>query len=448
MTFEEFKSAVINAAKDNKLEDYEIYYSESSGTSVEVFKEEIKEYATDSSLGVCFKCIVDGKTGYAATENISEDDALRIVANAIDNARSIENDELSFIHKKGDEYAHLPAMDKYVPTGKELTAAAFAIQKASYAADERVVDGTQSDAAHVEVKYALINSNGLDLMDEASFDYAVSMAIVEDGGEKYDGFEVKSLDIRKLDAEAVAKEAVKKAVSTIGAGDVATGKYKGILKNEVMYTFLSTYSQVFFGEAAQKGLSLLKGKEGEAVAAPFITLTDDPMEESAKVKRTFDGEGVATFKKNVIENGVLRTLLYNLKSANTAGVKSTGNGSKASYTSPVSTSTYSFYINAGDKSEEELCEMVGDGVMVTSISGLHAGANAITGDFSLLSEGFLIKDGKKGAPIKNFTISGNFFSLLKDIKVLGSDFKFSSSMGATRCGSPSVLLDEINVAGK
>lgn len=448
MTFEEFKTAVITAAKDNGLKDYEIYFTESSGTSVEVFKDEIKEYASDSSLGICFKCIVNGKTGYAATENLSEEDALMIVANAIDNAGSIENDEPSFIHKKGDNYAVCPAAGNYSPSGKELTAAAFAIQKAAYAADSRVADGTQSSTGHVEEKFALINSNGLDLMDEASFDYAVSMALVEDNGEKYDGFEVRSLDLRTLDAEAVAGKAVEKAVSTIGASNVPTGKYRGILKNEVMYTFLSTYSQVFFGEAAQKGLSLLKGREGEVIAAPFVTLTDDPMEESSMIKRTFDGEGVATVKKNVIENGILKTLLYNLKSASVAGCKSTGNGSKTSYTAPVSTSTYSFYINSGEKSEEELCEMVGNGVMVTSISGLHAGANPITGDYSLLSEGFLIKDGKKDAPIKNFTISGNFFSLLKDIKVLGSDFKFSSSMGSARCGSPSVLLDEINVAGE
>lgn len=449
MTFEEFKTAVINTAKENNLTEYEIYYTESTGLSVSVFKQEIKEYTNENSLGVCFKCIIDGKTGYAATENISEEDAVGMVVRAIDNAKSIENDEICFIHKKGDTYAILPELDESNPSGKELTQAAFTIQNSAYAADKRVIDGTRSTSGHASVKYALINSNGLDLSNEASFDYGVSLVILEEGDEKYNAFEVQTVsDITKANLEDIAKKAVKNGVETIGAKEISSGKYKAILNNEVMYTLLETYSSVFYGEAAQKGLSLLKGKEGEMIASELITITDDPMSKDAPVMRTFDDEGVATFKKNVIENGKLCTLLYNLKSANTAGVKSTGNGSKASYTSPVGTSPFSFSINPGDTSEEELCKLVGDGVMITSISGLHAGANPITGDFSLLSEGFTISEGKKAAPIKNFTISGNFFSLLKDIKVLGSDFKYSAAMEYSRFGSPSVMLDEISVAGK
>lgn len=449
MNFEDFKQAVITAAQEKQLSDYEIYYSTSSGLDVSIFKREVKEYSTSSSLGVCFRCIINGKTGYAATENISAEDAKSIVERAIENAGSIENEEKTFIHGKGDTYAQLEPVVDTNPSGKKLTALALVLQDTIYAADSRVTDGTESVVGHEKVAYALYNSNGLDLKDEAVFSYAVGEVIVEADGEKYSAFAVEKIDDDNPDLKKIADKAVEDAVATIGADSLPSGKYKGILNNEVMYTFLSTYASVFYAEAAQKGMSLLKGKEGEQIAADFVTLTDDPLESTANIKRTFDGEGVATFKKNVIENGKLKTLLYNLKSANTAGVRSTGNGSKASYTSPVGTSIYSFYINPGNTSEEELCAMVGDGVMVTSISGLHAGANAVTGDFSLLSEGFLIKDGKKAAPIKNFTISGNFFSLLKDIKVLGSDFKFSSSsMGSARCGSPSALFEEIAIAGK
>lgn len=449
MTFEEFKKAVIDAAKENNLTDYEIYYTESSGLSVSVFKQEIKEYTNESSLGVCFKCIIDEKTGYAATENISENDAKDMVSRAIANAKSIENDEICFIHKKGDTYASQPEVNKCNPSGKELTQAAFAIQNAAYAADKRVIDGTRSSSGHAYVKYALINSNGLDLSNEAAFDYGVSLVILEEGDEKYNAYKVEGYeDIMKADLDDLAKKAVKNGAETIGAEEIPSGKYKAILNNEVMYTLLETYSSVFYAEAAQKGLSLLNGKEGEVIASELITITDDPMSNDAPIKRTFDDEGVATVKKNVVENGKLCTLLYNLKSANTANVKSTGNGSKASYTSPVGTSPFSFSINPGETSEEDLCKLVGEGVMITSISGLHAGANPITGDFSLLSEGFKIENGKKAAPIKNFTISGNFFSLLKDVKVLGSDFEYSASMECSRFGSPSVMLDEISIAGK
>ncbi len=81
---------------------------------------------------------------------------------------------------------------------------------------------------------------------------------------------------------------------------------------------------------------------------------------------------------------------------------------------------------------------------MTEISGLHAGANPVTGDFSLSSRGFLIQEGKKGAPVKNFTVSGNFFTLLKEMEQLGADLDFVNGM----YGSPSVLVREISVAGK
>ncbi len=82
----------------------------------------------------------------------------------------------------------------------------------------------------------------------------------------------------------------------------------------------------------------------------------------------------------------------------------------------------------------------GEGLYVTEVSGLHAGANPVTGDFSLSSKGFQIQDGKKGAPVKNFTVSGNFFSLLRQMEQTGSDLDFVN-------GTPSVLVREISVAG-
>ncbi len=81
---------------------------------------------------------------------------------------------------------------------------------------------------------------------------------------------------------------------------------------------------------------------------------------------------------------------------------------------------------------------------MTELMGLHAGANPVTGDFSLASKGFLITDGKKGAPVKNFTVSGNFFDLLKEVEKLGDDLDFIRG----KYGSPSVMVRNLAVAGK
>lgn len=444
MTYQEFKEAVIENALNMQISEYELYYMESDSVSVQIFKEEIKNYTTENSLGVCFRCIVEGREGYASTENLTEEEAELLVSRALGNAKSIESGESCFLHKKGDTYAVCEDKKEAAPTGGALVDAAMKLQKEMYRADSRVVDGSQTSLGYGRDRYALCNSNGLDLEDTTAYSVCFAAALASDGKEMYNGGKRKIGNLAEFDLMEIAKEAVENAVSSIGAESVASGRYTVVLSNEVMADLLNTYSSVFSAEEAQKGMSLLQGKEGEKIAADFITITDDPMYQDSVMKRTFDGEGVAAYAKNVVENGVLTTLLHNLKTAAKAGVKSTGNASKASYASVVGVSPFIFYIRPGTGTKEDLFRQAGEGVYVTEISGLHAGANPVTGDFSLSSKGFLIREGRKAAPVKNFTISGNFFTLLKEIEKVGGDLEFEDG----RFGSPSVLIRELAVAGK
>ncbi len=457
MTYQEFKKAVIRYAGENGIADYELYYTQSEITSVEIFQEEVKGYSTEDNCGVCFRCIIDGKAGYASTENRTEEEAKSLVLRALDNAASIESEEKAFIHEKGDEYAVLEESRMTQPTGVELTNAALTLQRELYQADERVADGTQAYMAYGGEKCALYNSNGLDLEDKVAFSMCYALPIVAAGGEMYDGHETKRGDLKEFDLKAIAADAVENAVSTIGADSVPSGKYTIVFSNKTMATLLMTYSSVFSAEAAQKGMSLLNGKEGEKIAADFVTIVDDPMYHDNVIKWTFDGEGVATYAKNVVEDGVLVTLLHNLKTAAKAGVKSTGNAGRPSYASVIGVSPFTFYIQPAAGTTEdmpegrkpakvpgELLRKAQTGIFVTEVTGLHAGANPVTGDFSLSAKGFLIAQGEKAAPIKNFTVSGNFFDLLKNVEALGSDLDFVQGT----YGSPSILVRDLAIAGK
>ena len=155
-------------------------------------------------MGVCFRCIIGGKAGYASTENLTEEEARSLVSRALENAGSIESEEECFIHKKGDSYAVCEKNDSPRPSGAELVETALALQKELYRADRRVVDGTQAYIVYGSQKYALCNSNGLDLEDEFSMANSYGMAIVEDNGEMYDGFKVKDgRTIQELDRKSV-----------------------------------------------------------------------------------------------------------------------------------------------------------------------------------------------------------------------------------------------------
>lgn len=447
MTYQDFKEAIIGISKELQVADYELYYTESDSASVETFQQEIKEYSTDSSMGICYRCIKDGKAGYASTENLTEEEARSLVLRALENAGSIEGEEEAFIHEKGDTYAVLPESTFKEPTGGEMKEAALTLQKELYAADSRVADGTQSFVGYGKSTYALCNSRGLDLEDKASYTLCMGLALVHEGEEMYDGSEDRDGNLKDFDLREIAGKAVEDAVSAIGADSVPSGKYNVVFTGKAFAALLTTYDSVFSAEAAQKGMSLLKDREGEKIAADIVTVIDDPMHEESLVKRTFDGEGVATCKKNVIENGVLKTLLHNLSTAAKAGVKSTGNGQKASYASNVGVGPFTFYLKPVEGTEEELLAAAGNGICIKSVTGLHAGANPVTGDFSLLAAGFRIENGKKTSPVKNITVSGNFFTMLQEIDRIGTDIKFIRSMGG-KCGSPSVLVRDMNIAGQ
>ncbi|MGN1230969.1 MAG: metallopeptidase TldD-related protein, partial [Anaerotignum sp.] len=147
--------------------------------------------------------------------------------------------------------------------------------------------------------------------------------------------------------------------------------------------------------------------------------------------------------KAVIEKGVLKTLLYNRASAKKDGVQSTGNGFKAGLTGSVKTGCTNFYLEKGEISREDLFRRMGNGLFITSLMGLHAGTNAVSGDFSLSAEGFRIEGGQIGKPVEQITIAGNFYHLLEGIEELADDLYF----GSAGIGSPSVLLRSLDIAG-
>ena len=447
MMFEKMKQALIDAAERAGLAQYEIYYQMEESISAETLKDEISSFASSVGGGICFRCIVDGKMGYASGELMTAEAMEELVSNAVSNARCIDNDDEVFIFAGSPAYAKLPEKEVKLTDPTVVRDTALALQKATYAASDKVGDGTQSAMISAVQEIRLYNSNGLSLSNRVGMSGAYAMPVVRDGEEAQEAFEFGRGSSME-DFADLAKKGVQKALDKLGAGLVDSGKYDVLFDGTQFRQFLSTFSPVFSAKNAQLGLSLLAGKEGEKIAADCVTLSDDPMQKDSPMQTTFDGEGVATARKNVIENGVLKTLLYDLTTAKKAGVESTGNGQKGGYSSPVSIAPYHFAIEAGDKTEEELFAAIGNGLYITECKGFHAGANAVTGDFSIESAGFVIRDGKRAEPVKSFTVAGNFFELLKEIDLLGNEIKWGIPGSFTVFGSPNVVVRRMSIAGK
>jgi PmbA protein len=276
----------------------------------------------------------------------------------------------------------------------------------------------------------------------------VAVGVVSNGQEMSNDYQIKLGQLDKIDVDALVAKAVGGAKEKLGGEVAPTGQYPVVFNPEAMTSLLGVYSGIFNSEAAQKGLSKLAGKEGETIAAACVNLIDDPFHKENPEPMNFDAEGSPTYRKAVIENGVLNTLLYNLKTAAVAGKKTTGNASKAGYDSAVGIRPFTMYLAGGEMTEEELLAKVGNGVYITDLSGLHAGADSISGDFSLQSAGYMIENGVKTTYVKSFTVAGNFYELLKNIVALANNSQLPRAMGQTAFGAPTVLVEGLSVAGK
>ena len=447
MNFEKIRAAVKASASELSIAEYEIYYKEGSDTSVETLSGEISSFSSSAYRGVCVRVADGGRIGYASSELMEESEISSLVHRALENARAVEREDTVGIYSGGGAYSENKKSRFAELDAAELKSLATSISDRAYAKSEKVTDGTESAAGSSGFTVRISNSHGLELENTAGVSYLNLSAVIADGDERESGYEI--VEYKKgADIDALVTKAIKTAESKIGSVGVKSGKYNVVIDSKRMRQLLSAYVSAFYAKSAQSGLSLLKGKEGERVASDIVTVTDDPMRDGVAVTTTFDAEGVPTYRKNIIEGGILKTLLYNRETAAKAGCASTGNAGKGSYASPVSTMPYAFCIESGDKSVEELIALAGDGILITTLNGLHAGTNAVTGDFSLESAGFMIREGKIAESVKSFTVAGNFFELLKNITALSDTVEVGVSGGYTTFGSPYVLVPDMSVAGE
>ena len=448
MNFEAIKRALSEALSKLGVTEYEVYFSTSRELTVATLNKEVNSFTSGLGGGLCLRVLVDGKMGYASTELMTEDEMVALSYKAVENARATDKLDVVGIFGGSDSYLE-STVPPYMPkTAGELRLAAQKIADAMYQASDKIQPGTTSQAFSAGYTVRIFNSHGLDLNNTTGVNALLAEAVVKDGSESSDDYSMEEFlgDVDTLSGR-MAEDAIGSALDKIGAKTAATGKYNIVISGKTMRSLLSAFSGSFSAKRVLDGMSLLKGKIGEKIASDIVTVTDDPMREGSPVGTTFDAEGVATSRKAVVENGVLKTYLHNRETAAKMGAVSTANASKSDYSSPIGIRPHSFFIEPGDKTEAELFDMAHTGIYVTGLKGLHAGVNDVTGDYSLEAEGFMIREGKKAEAVKNFTVSGNFFDTLKNIAALSDKAERGVPMGTTSFGSPAVLIKDVSIAG-
>ena len=437
----EFAARALDAAQAAGISPAEATVALSEAFSVRVRAQKLEDYKVSDRVQLTLRGRWQGRIGTASTQAMDRESLALLIQGVKESAELIEDDEQDDILPPDAQYGevcnHSDAIDTI--SAEDKIALAMCIDERLCAADARISPDATVVSTASEI-FSIKNTLGLDLSHSSNMIYAYASCLAKEGEAAATGFKLlwgyAMEDVSPFD---VADGCVKDAVEKLGAGRLQSGARRVVIRNNAMADLLSTFCGVFSADNAQKGLSLLAGKEGTAIASPAVTLTDDPLLPWGMGSCPFDREGAATMTKNVIDGGVLRTLLHNRKTAKKAGVATTGNAAGSGRVAPSN-----LYIQPGQASLDDLLARMENGLLLTEVSGLHAGANPVSGDFSLLARGFEVVGGKIQRAVEQFTVAGNFFALLMDIEAVGSDLLFEGSP----IGSPSVAVKKLNIAGE
>ena len=442
MTSSEFSALASAYALNQGCEGCETFYAGGEAFEVNANAGEIDRYSVSREAGISVRVSYRGNLGYAYTERLDEPE--KLVDRAIDNAKCIESED-NHPMQKHCAYAIINRSPSALAKlgEQERIALAKRLEQAALEADSRIKRVVYCSVIYEAGSVHMENTQGLCADKQTDVSIVYVMPSAQQGEEVQTGFAFR-MGADAADVEGCAREAVADALDKFGGTPVDSGMYRVLLKPYAFGDLLSAFSSMFSADEAQKGCSLLANKEGESIASSLVTLTDDPFDPAAP--RAFDGEGTPCKTKAIIERGVLKTLLHNLKTAAKAGVESTGNASRASAASPVGVAPTVLRVEPGEQTFEELINTLQNGLIITELEGTHAGVDAISGDFSLKSAGFLVENGKLVRPVANITVAGNFIALLKGVVAVGNDIKYALPQ-IGYFASPSVLTERLSVAG-
>ncbi|MCL1926949.1 MAG: TldD/PmbA family protein [Syntrophorhabdaceae bacterium] len=289
---------------------------------------------------------------------------------------------------------------------------------------------------------SLVNSRGVLLSRRESRCFAFVDAVAEEGDEGQTGYGFDfARSLRGLDAATIAAEGADRALRMFGAVRPKTGAYRVVLENGAAAELIEVLAPSFLAPQVAKGKSMLANRLGERVASEAVFVNDDPLDSAGAGAESFDGEGVACRKRELISGGVLRGYLSDSFWGRKINAGSTGSCRRSGGKTPPSVGASNLCFPRGLLSPDKLLEAAGDGILLTEFLGIHT-ADPVSGDFSVGASGIRIKGGKLAEPLHGFAVSGNILDLLEKVESAGNDFRWFGDIGA-----PSLLIAQIAVGG-
>ena len=337
------------------------------------------------------------------------------------------------------DFPELELFDEHEPSPEALVMRAAAAEDAARAV-AGVSNSEGAEAGWRRTKVTLATSAGF-AAGYAVSQHSVSASVIAgEGGamERDYDYAVARFAADLDDPETIGRSAGMRAVRRLNPKKASSGQMPVIYDWRVAAGLLGHLAGAISGPAVARGTSFLKDRLGEAVFAPGVTITDDPRRVRGLRSKGFDGEGVATAARHIIEGGVLTTWLLDSRSGRQLEMETTGHASRGA-SSPPSPGPTNLYLAAGSETPEALIGAIEKGLLVTELMGM--GVNQVTGDYSRGAAGFWIEKGAITHPVSEVTVAGNLVDMFAHLTP-ADDLVMRHGIDA-----PTLLIDGMTVAG-
>lgn len=406
-----------------------------SNTSFELRDAKMDRLQQASENGLSFNLYVNGRYGSYSTNRLNKKGLEAFIKNGIEATRYLAEDKARTLpdtarcYKGGKPDLQLldPKLSTIQPDDK--VALAKAVSEEIMGKDSRIISVQSSYGDGERFSYK-ISSNGFEGESQNSwFSLSAGVSIKGEGEARpQGGWYESSLFFDKLIKKDIGAKALQRVLQKLGQKKVKSGKYTMVVDYLSARRLLSPMMSAINGGALQQKNSFLLNKLNEKVGSDKLMLIDEPHLPQSPGSRYFDYEGVATERRPVFENGVLKTYFIDTYNANKMATEPTISGPSI------------LTLQSGTKNLEQLIAGVNNGILVTGFNG--GNSNSSTGDFSFGIDGFLIENGKLSTPVNEMNITGNMLSLWASLAEIGNDPQLTSSWRI-----PSLVFEDVNFSG-
>ena len=325
------------------------------------------------------------------------------------------------------------------PDPAELQARAIAAESAALAISG--VTQVQSSVAGYQARRIwMAASNGFEA-SHARTDWFTSCSAIAGTGagmERDSDGDARIWDEDMRTPEEIGTRAGMRAVERLNPRRPKTGTYPVLFDERISSSLIGHLLSAANGAAVARGASWLREKLGQQVLPEGLSIIEDPHRVRVAGSRPYDGEGLPTHKRAIVDRGVLTGWILDLASARQLGMEPTGNG-KRGLSGPPRPGTWNIALTEGEASREDLIRDMGTGLLVTSMIGSTINPN--TGDYSRGASGFWIENGEIAYPVNELTIAGNLHDMLMRMTPANDARRHLSSV------VPSLLVEGMTLAG-